>query len=281
MWGVSDWVITGDPLWSLNGTSDLAAELGRRTGLGAVPEVLPRRLGEIVRLPELIAAVGGFAAGLWWFRRRTLLPAAVAVLNGLAFLVFAVGDLPLLGRYLFLAAAMLCLFAAVGILGWTAADDRTSLATPHSPHPATFTVWRAAGIAALVGLLAFFVFSQTDRVGDLRSDIADRDRIQADLRDLVRTSEAENALDRCGRLFVPNHRPVPSLAYWTEREPEEIVSAQLERPSPDGLFISPANAEVEELSVLDPRDPRRLDAEVPRDYDEVARNRSWVLYAGC
>src|SRR3954453_9686413 len=34
LWLLSDWAITGDPLWSLNGTTDLAAELGRKTGLG-------------------------------------------------------------------------------------------------------------------------------------------------------------------------------------------------------------------------------------------------------
>src|SRR4051794_36763413 len=33
LWLLSDWAITGDPLWSLNGTTDLAAELGRKTGL--------------------------------------------------------------------------------------------------------------------------------------------------------------------------------------------------------------------------------------------------------
>src|SRR3954453_9544737 len=77
IWGVSDLLVTGDALWSFHGTHELAQQLGRKTGIGNVPRVMPRRLGEIMRLPELIASVIGFAAGLVWLRARTLLPAAV------------------------------------------------------------------------------------------------------------------------------------------------------------------------------------------------------------
>ena len=37
IWGFSDLAITGDFLWSLHGTHDLAAELERQTGLVNVP----------------------------------------------------------------------------------------------------------------------------------------------------------------------------------------------------------------------------------------------------
>jgi len=270
LWSLSDLLVTGDPLWSLRGTTNLAAELGRQTGLGAAVEILPLRLGEIMRLPELIAAVLGLAAGMVWLRRQTLLPAAVAVLNGIAFVVFAIVELPLLGRYLLLAGAMLAVFAAVAALGWLA---------PGVPE-ATRRSWRVAGIL-LLAAFAVFTPAQAARVDDLRDDIAQRDQIQADLHDLVRGPEAATALRRCGTLFVPNHRPVPSLAYWTDSRPRDIVSAQLERPTSDGLYLAPATSRVERLSILDPRDPKRLDAEVPDGYRLSARNRSWLLYAGC
>ncbi|HEX8065912.1 MAG TPA: hypothetical protein VF520_05240 [Thermoleophilaceae bacterium] len=269
LWALSDLLVTGDPLWSLNGTSDLAADLGRPRGLDDVPRVMPRRLGEIMRLPELLAAVGGFAAGLAWLRRRAAVPAAVLVLNGVAFLVLAVGGLSLIGRYLFLAGAMLSLFAAVAALGW--------LALPEGDPRRR--VWRAAGVVTLVAFAAFAP-AQARRLDDLRDDVAARDRVQADLRDLVRQPAAERALDRCGRLFVPNHRPVPSLAYWTGLRPADVVSAARERPTPDGLFVAPATPEAERLSILDPRD-RTAPAARPSGYRELARNRSWVLYGGC
>ena len=132
----------------------------------------------------------------------------------------------------------------------------------------------------LAGILALTP-QQVDRLRALRDDIANRDRVQADLHDLVKTPRAGLALDRCGQLLVPNHRPVPLLAYWTGRQPRDIVSAQgLRRVPPNGLFLAPANPTVAKLSVLDPRD-LSAPATRPPGYRLLARNRSWILYGGC
>jgi hypothetical protein len=274
IWLASDWAITGDPLWSFNGTTDLAAALGRKTGLGAVPSIMPRRLGEIVRLPELIAAVIGFGAGLLWLRRRTLLPAAIAVLNGIAFVVFGIAGLSLLGRYLFLASTMLALFAAVAALGWTAVERGWRR-----------RLWAAGGVLVLCGLIAFTPM-QVGRLTDLRTDIANRAGVQADLHKLVEDPAVRPALRACSPLYVPNHRPVPDLALWLDKRPKDIPALPV-GPSPDGAYIGSATAEAAKLSVLDPRDPKPLGAEVPSPgrgpagYRELGRNRSWVAFAGC
>ncbi len=156
------------------------------------------------------------------------------------------------------------------------------MATRRATHPASLNL-SAARRVGLVALAALMVFApvQARRLEALRSDIAARDRIQADLRALVRSPRAEELLAACGPLFVPNHRPVPSLAYWTNRQPAEIVSAQLREPSANGVFIAPATREVERLSILDPRDAGPLTAAVPPSYRPVTSNRSWRLYAGC
>lgn len=269
LWLLSDLLVTGDPFWSLNGTSDLAAELGRPTGLGNVPEVMPRRLGEILRLPELVAAVAGAAAGLVWLRRQTLLPFAVACVNGLAFLVFAVGGLSLLGRYLFLAAAMLALLAAVGVFGWLALPAGDPVRSR----------WRAGGLV-LLAAIAVFAPMQAGRLSDLRDDIAARDGVRDDLRGLAESEAVGAALERCrGGVFVPNHRPVPELAYWLDRRPAEIASSQRRPPTPDGVFMAP-RPEVAELSILDPRD-RSLPADaVPAGYTLAAERGAWRLFTG-
>ena len=260
IWMASDLLVTGNPLWSLTGTQDLAAELNRRTGVDDLLSVAPRRLGEILRLPELIAAVGGLAAGLAWMRERTLLPLAIAALNGLTFCAFAVLELPLLGRYLFLAAAMIALFAALGALGWTALPPE---------HRAT-KGWRAGGLVALAAIVLFFPLQQVDRLDNLRDDIAARDRIQADLKALVRSAEWGVALERCGRVSVVGHRSVPEIAYWTGLRPEEIDTSGGAEGS---LVVVPATPEVAELSVLDPNEPGET-LQTP-DAPVAARNRSW------
>src|SRR4051812_3755356 len=175
LWVLSDWAITGDPLWSLNGTTDLAAELGRQTGIENVAKLMPRRLGEIVRLEYLVAAVIGVAAALAFvqLRRRIALPLAIAALNGIAFIVFGIAGLSLLGRYLFLASTMLALFAAVAALGWTALPRKTRYRRR----------WAAVGGSMIVAFVALTPW-QADRLLDLRADIANRDRVAADLHDI-------------------------------------------------------------------------------------------------
>ena len=65
IWMLSDWAVTGDPLWSLNGTTDLAAELGRRTGLGAVPgDALAARGDRAAGIPDRRGAGTGGGAGV-------------------------------------------------------------------------------------------------------------------------------------------------------------------------------------------------------------------------
>jgi hypothetical protein len=268
LWALSDLLVTGDPLHSLHGTSELAADLGRPRGLDDVPSVMPRRLGEIMRLPELLAATVGFGLALAWLRSRARVPAAILVLNGVAFLVLAVGGLSLLGRYLFLAGAMLSLFAAVGVFGWMALDRDDGRRRP----------WMAGGLALLLAILVLSP-TQADRLSDLRDDIADRDRVAADLHDLVGERTVERVLADCGTLYVPNHRPVPNLAYWTGRRPGDIhVPAAGERLPDDGLFVAPANERAAELSILDPRDPS-VPATPPPGWSRVDGNRSWNMYA--
>src|SRR4051794_38213404 len=214
IWMASDLLITGNPVHSLTGTHDLAAQLGRKTGITAVPSVLPRRLGEILRLPELLAAVAGFVFALRWMRERVHFPFVVALLNGVAYVAFSVARLPLLGRYLFVSAAMLAVFAGAGAFGWRALSPG---------HPGR-RIWRPVGVAAALAIVVFFPLQQTDRLDLLKHDIANRDRIQADLHALVEQPAAKAVLAKCRRLHVTSHRPVPLLALWTGRRPADIAT---------------------------------------------------------
>lgn len=260
LWGFSDLAISGDFLWSLHGTHDLATELGRRTGLFNAVKLAPRRLGEILRLPELIAALAGLVIGLLWLPRRAALPAAITVLNGLAFALFGLAGLSLIGRYLFLAGVMLALFAALACLGWL-------------EHPEQ-RVWRPFGIVALAAIAAVFGVQQVDRLTSLRTDIRARAHVQSDLRAI--------ALPACRPVYGPNHRVVPLLAYWDDMRPQRI-RVRAPASADTGLLVLPASVEAERLSILDPHElvPKGLKA--PNGWRRVAANRSWLVYVsqGC
>src|SRR2546426_4900412 len=102
IWALSDLAISGDLLHSLSGTRDTAETLGRPRGIAHVPSIMPRRLGEILRLPALVGGTAGFVLALWLARtgalarERVLVPAALAVLGGLSFVLLGIADLPLI-----------------------------------------------------------------------------------------------------------------------------------------------------------------------------------------
>jgi hypothetical protein len=269
LWSLSDLAVTGDALHSLSGTRETAETLGRPTGIRHVPDIMPRRLGEILRLPALVGGTAGLFLGLWVARARSLLPAAVAVLGGVAFVALAIAGLPLIGRYLFLPATMLAAFFSFAALGW------------REQVPGRLRRGWALGGAVL--LVAFVAFAPANVSGldGLRDGIQLRGRMSEDLHSLTTAPVTGRLLRACSPIYVSNHRPVPILSFYLDRPPGDVRSALLE-PARRGLFVAPANALVKEKFVLDPRDPRRLDASVPRDFRRVGGNRSWTLYErGC
>ena len=52
IWALVDWAVTGDPLYSLHATSDLADDLGRKRGLQHVPGSFVSFVGATVRPPS-------------------------------------------------------------------------------------------------------------------------------------------------------------------------------------------------------------------------------------
>jgi hypothetical protein len=274
LWALYDLIFSGDPLYSLTGTRDTVSTLQRDTGLFDAITLGPRRLGEIVREPVLVGAVGGGALTLAFLRPRALLGVAAGVAALLAFLILAAAGLAVLTRYLLLVATIVIVFAAAGALGW--------LNLPRD-HPWRRR-WMAFGI--FVGLL-FVVLGpvQAERLSDLRESIAFQQRVRDDLKGLTDAGEFRAG---CEPISVPNHRPVPLLALWLDRRPSEIVTAvreqddRLVRVHPrTGYFLHPATSRVEREYVLDPNDPGELSAPVPRRFDRVARTESWDLYARC
>ena len=70
LWALSDLAVTGDALHSLTFTRDTAETLGRPQGIENVPEMMPRRLGEILRWVPLVGGTAGFFLALRFARER-------------------------------------------------------------------------------------------------------------------------------------------------------------------------------------------------------------------
>ena len=265
IWVVSDWLVTGHPFWSLTNTRHTATTLDRVTGIGNVPEYIPRRIGEILRPPVLVGAALGGVLSLWWLPRRARFGAAVGVLAVVVFAAFATAGLPINTRYAFLAAAILCVFCGAGVFGWT----RLPQGDPRRRW------WMAGGALVLVALLAS-IPSQYHSAHRELDKLARQESIQNDLVALV----SDHAITRrCEPVGVPNHAPIPLLALYLETSPREIVSAEANEIT-SGAYVDPASKAVEDDYVLDPHDPH-LPVNVPPGFTETHANRSWFIFAHC
>jgi hypothetical protein len=203
---------------------------------------------------------------LLWLRERARLGAVVGVLALAAFCVLAAAGLPILGRYLLLPATILALFAGAGAFGWLELPRRDRRRT----------LWARFGLVAVIALAAF-VPAQAGRLGDLRDALRIQDAIQDDLAALVRAGRFDPP---CQTVTVPNHRPVPLLALWLDRPPQDVVSAR-ERTPREGVYVEPASAAVARDYVLDPRDPVKVVPRVPPGFRAVGANASWRVYKRC
>jgi hypothetical protein len=166
-----------------------------------------------------------------------------------------------------LAAAILTVFAALGLLGWRLLDPGHPWRRP----------WQA--FAAVVALM-FVVWApnQYDLLHRVDVDLTNQSEIESDLGALADSGAFEPL---CLPVSVPNHRAVPRLAFDLEIRPSEVVSSSEQRQPRRGYFLDPAGPFVVHNFILDPNDPARLATPVPAGFRRVAANESWVLYRRC
>ncbi|MGE4427976.1 MAG: hypothetical protein AB7G37_16120 [Solirubrobacteraceae bacterium] len=292
-WVIEGLILSGDPLQALTGTQDNAEDLDRDTGLGAALTLTPRRLGEIVREPVLLAALLGAGMSLWWMRRRVLLPIGALVAALGAFAALGTVGLPLLTRYLVFPAALVVLLAAAGLLGWRRL-------------PAGHTWRRRWQVGAAVCLLVLVAFApaQADRLDRLQAALALQNRVVDDLRttvgDVVAAARADG---RCtGVIALPNHRAIPQLTLWlgrpTDREraadgPPRVTTieiAQRERDASgaalidDAIVLLPTSERVARGFILDKADSSRALPESPAGGVDTGTVGVWRVIAtdaGC
>jgi hypothetical protein len=265
VWMASDWLVTGNPLWSLTNTRHTAETLHRETGIGKVPEYIPRRIGEILGPFALVAAALGGVLALLWLRARALPGAIAGIVAVGVFAAFASVGLPIDTRYAFLAAAIMCVFAGAAVCGWV----ELPRGDPHRRW------WMAAAAVSVVALLASTP-SQYRSNHQALNELGRQQRIQNELTALV---DAGAIAANCEPIGVTNHAPIPLLALWLETPPSEIANLQMQKIT-HGTFVDPANAEVQKHYILDPNDPHRPVA-VPEGFTVTHTNRSWRILQRC
>ena len=259
LWLLSDLAVTGDPLHSLHGTRDLAAQLERPRGAGTALSSLDDGLRDLAGGFALLAGLAGAGLAVWAGNRRAALIACVAVALGVAgFVAIGAAGLPVLFRYLLVPATLLLVLAGGGF-GATAR---------RSPV--------AAGALIVAVLLAASVPATVDDLARARDFTALRAEVHGDLLAVTRAAAFRDAVERCGPVVVPGFRARPFVLLAKDADVRVGNLPDGER----GVLVTYAD-ELSELvfNLGAPGEAQQQSA--PLNSRPLAENPSWRSYSVC
>src|SRR3954451_2927073 len=210
-WAFLDWRVTGDPLFSLHHTGDTAEELGRASGLAAVPSSTQQFLVRLDKLPVVLGGIVGAALALWFAPRRAAMPAALFLSRVGTFVLVALAGLSVIERYLLVPSLMVMVFSGVAVGGWTMLRKGTW----------TRRGW-ALGAAALVAFGVIFTVLRVN-LASIDSELRFRGDAHAALRRIMSRPAVRAGL-RCGAVSTPTHKLIPDVRWVADLGAGRVVA---------------------------------------------------------
>jgi hypothetical protein len=266
-WCLVDLVVTGDPLFSLHSTSDLADELNRNRGLSSVPGSFVSFLTDTARAPVAAAGVIG-AVLLWRLRRGRALHVPIALFGAgaVTFLGTGLAGLSVLPRYLTVPVVALCLVAGYGVLGFTTLE----------PGPLRRAWSRAAIGAAVVGVA--FVAIRSPAVGTLRGELRFIKGSHDDLVAILHAPAVQRDM-RCGPITFPTYRLVPDTRWLLDLPARRVGARSAKRRSRGVAMFVLGEKELRRFGFAAGASPS---TNVPDPgFVPIARNGRFSAYAAC
>jgi hypothetical protein len=273
IWALTDFVVTGDPLFSHTHTSGLAEELGRNKGLAEVPTAMVSFLKALVKLPVAMAGLAGLGLAAWLAPTRLRVPLGLLLAGLLTFVMVGAAGLSVINRYLLVPSLMVMLLAAVAVGGFT-------LLRPGRMRT-TWTVLACIAVALAVAWTALRV-----DLNRLTNELRLRGDARVGLK-AVLDDPGVRAAARCGPVLVPNHRLIADVR-WIMDLPADRVIARSDSAAAAGvrrgLAILPARRSTLLRNGFDPVDDSPRDtANVlpPAGYERIAGSAYYAAYARC
>jgi hypothetical protein len=282
LWVGVDAVVTGNPLYSLHSTSELAAELGRTQGLSGVLAATWNYAVRIDKLPVVLGSILGAVIGLWLTPRRMLVP--LAVLGCLLFVFIAEGaaGASVVDRYMVGASIVMLVFCALAVGGWSMLEPGTAL--------------RRVWIVGAVLLLAYGAASaaSTLSLSSLRTTLADHENFHEGLAAALHDPAVAAQLKRCPLLSLPNNKLIPDARWILDSVGQSDIvarsqaSAQAarhdyelqERLARGSVAVYPLGEAVFVDAIVDVGDDPR--DQVPAvGFKRVYTSRYYAVYANC
>jgi hypothetical protein len=210
VWPAVDWIVTGDPLFSLTHTSGLAEELGRTRGLSEIPAATVQFLESLDKVPVFYAGILGLLLAIVLVPRRVGWPLAMFVIGMATFVLVGLAGLSVIDRYLLVPSLMVMVFAAVTLGGWSMLRAG----------------WLRTGwaVAALLIVAYGVVFTATHvQFNVFDNELRFRGDSHAALEALFRNPKVRAAM-ACGPVSVPNHKLVPDTRWVLKAGVDDVIA---------------------------------------------------------
>ncbi len=214
VWVGVDAIVTGNPLYSLHSTAELAQELERTQGLSSVLASVWTFGVRIDKLPVILGALVGVPIAVWLAPRRVLTPlAALILLIGVFVAEGAVGA-SVIDRYLMGASTVLLLFCAVTIGGWTMLTRGSALRR----------VWMAGAVALVI--YGGVSVATTLSLSSLRTTLAYHDDFHEGLAAALKSPRVRAALRRCELVSLPDNKLIPDARWILDSVGQQNIVAR-------------------------------------------------------
>jgi hypothetical protein len=215
-WLLTDFVVTGSPLFSQTYTSGLAEELGRTRGPLEIPFVTIAFLKGIDGVPLFVAGVVGLLVTLWLVPRRAGAPLVLLVAGIGTFFLLGLGGFSVIDRYLLVPAALLLIFAAVLLVGWTML-----------PEGGLRRWWSRLALVGGIGVVIAGALNLNPN--SIANDLTFRGDAHDDLVSVLDAPQTRRAL-RCGPLWAPNHKLVPDSRWILDAGVFDVLPRSMLKP---------------------------------------------------
>jgi hypothetical protein len=282
VWVGADAVVTHNPLYSLHSTAGLAQELGRTQGFSSVLASVWTYSVRIDKLPVVLGGLIGVPIAVWLIPRRVVVPLAVLVLLVLVFMAEGAVGASVIDRYMMGAGAVLIVFCAVAIGGWSMLERGSRLRR----------AWMAAA-AALV-LYGAVAAATTLSLSSLRTTLAYHEDFHKGLAVALASPAVKAELKRCPLVSLPNNKLIPDARWILDSVGQRNIVARSQaradagkgshaledRIRRGGIAIYPLGSAVFFEAIVDVGDDPR-DQVPPAGFRRVYSSRYYAVYANC
>ena len=270
IWAAVDFAVTGQPLYSLTATGELADELGRNKGVEAVPEALYAFLIKLAKFPVFVGGAAGLLLAVALTPRRAAMPLALFGAGVGTFAMVGVAGLSVIDRYLLVPSLMVMVFCAVFLAGWTMLREGSA--------------WRRVWAVSAAALVIFGIVFTATRVNlnTLDTELRFRGDAHRALEQVLNAPAVAPAL-RCGPVYVPNHKLIPDVRWILDRPSTGVLARSSDKvPEPARgvvILVHTRIALFKQALVTSSDNP--VDNLPPAGFTRAATSQHYAAYVRC